>query len=61
VALVIPCHRVVRDDGSLGGYRWGVERKRSLLTQEARATEPGTANGEAAPHPDAAVAAIGTV
>jgi AraC family transcriptional regulator of adaptative response/methylated-DNA-[protein]-cysteine methyltransferase len=59
VALVIPCHRVVRDDGSLGGYRWGVERKRSLLTQEARAAESGAANGEAAPHPDAAVAATG--
>ena len=37
VALVIPCHRVVRDDGSLGGYRWGVERKRSLLEREAQA------------------------
>ena len=34
VALVIPCHRVVRADGDLGGYRWGVERKRSLLKQE---------------------------
>jgi AraC family transcriptional regulator of adaptative response/methylated-DNA-[protein]-cysteine methyltransferase len=60
VALVVPCHRVVREDGSLGGYRWGLERKRSLLTQEARATEPGTANGEAAPLPDAAVAVTGT-
>jgi AraC family transcriptional regulator, regulatory protein of adaptative response / methylated-DNA-[protein]-cysteine methyltransferase len=59
VALVIPCHRVVRDDGSLGGYRWGVERKCSLLTREARATEPGTANSDATPHPDAAVAATG--
>jgi len=34
VALVIPCHRVVREDGSLGGYRWGVERKRELLERE---------------------------
>ena len=33
-ALVIPCHRVVREDGELGGYRWGTERKRSLLTME---------------------------
>ena len=34
VAIVIPCHRVVREDGSLGGYRWGLERKRRLLSRE---------------------------
>jgi AraC family transcriptional regulator, regulatory protein of adaptative response / methylated-DNA-[protein]-cysteine methyltransferase len=34
VAVVIPCHRVVRKDGSLGGFRWGVSRKRDLLYQE---------------------------
>ncbi|HEY6292791.1 MAG TPA: methylated-DNA--[protein]-cysteine S-methyltransferase [Terriglobia bacterium] len=34
VAVVIPCHRVVRQDGSLGGYRWGLDRKRALLEQE---------------------------
>jgi AraC family transcriptional regulator of adaptative response/methylated-DNA-[protein]-cysteine methyltransferase len=34
VALVIPCHRVVREDQSLGGYRWGLERKKKLLDRE---------------------------
>jgi AraC family transcriptional regulator of adaptative response/methylated-DNA-[protein]-cysteine methyltransferase len=37
VALVIPCHRVIREDKSLGGYRWGLERKKRLLETEARA------------------------
>jgi AraC family transcriptional regulator of adaptative response/methylated-DNA-[protein]-cysteine methyltransferase len=37
VALLIPCHRVVRQDGSLGGYRWGLERKRALLNRERQA------------------------
>jgi len=36
VALVIPCHRVVREDKSLGGYRWGLDRKQKLLEQERR-------------------------
>ena len=35
VAIVIPCHRVLRSDGGLGGYRWGVERKKELLQREA--------------------------
>ena len=36
LAVAIPCHRVVRTNGSLSGYRWGVERKRNLLDREAR-------------------------
>jgi AraC family transcriptional regulator of adaptative response/methylated-DNA-[protein]-cysteine methyltransferase len=34
IAVLVPCHRVLRGDGSLGGYRWGLERKRALLDQE---------------------------
>jgi AraC family transcriptional regulator of adaptative response/methylated-DNA-[protein]-cysteine methyltransferase len=39
VALVIPCHRVIREDQTLGGYRWGLARKKKLLAEEKAGTE----------------------
>jgi AraC family transcriptional regulator of adaptative response/methylated-DNA-[protein]-cysteine methyltransferase len=38
IAVLVPCHRVLRSDGGLGGYRWGLERKRALLDRERAAT-----------------------
>lgn len=45
VSVVVPCHRVVRQDGGLGGYRWGLERKRALLEQERRVPQHGARGG----------------
>ncbi|MDH3497979.1 MAG: MGMT family protein, partial [Gemmatimonadota bacterium] len=43
VAYVIPCHRVLRASGALGGYRWGTDRKRVMLAREAvRRTDSAT-------------------
>src|SRR5256885_12179084 len=40
VSVVVPCHRVIRGDGNLAGYRWGIERKQQLLkTEQAEAAE----------------------
>ena len=44
LALAIPCHRVVRSDGGLSGYRWGIERKRRLIDAEARSA--GVSDGD---------------
>jgi AraC family transcriptional regulator of adaptative response/methylated-DNA-[protein]-cysteine methyltransferase len=40
VAVLVPCHRVIRGDGALGGYRWGVARKQRLLDRESSASKP---------------------
>jgi AraC family transcriptional regulator of adaptative response/methylated-DNA-[protein]-cysteine methyltransferase len=39
VAVLVPCHRVIKKDGSISGYRWGVQRKRVLLDRERRSEE----------------------
>ena len=37
IAVLIPCHRAIRADGTLGGFRWGLERKQALLDRERHA------------------------
>jgi AraC family transcriptional regulator of adaptative response/methylated-DNA-[protein]-cysteine methyltransferase len=39
VAILVPCHRVIKKDGSISGYRWGVQRKRALLDRERKPEE----------------------
>src|SRR5262249_39757436 len=47
VALLIPCHRIIRGDGQLGGYRWGLPRKEELLAREKQACQATSVAGEA--------------
>jgi AraC family transcriptional regulator of adaptative response/methylated-DNA-[protein]-cysteine methyltransferase len=42
VSFLIPCHRVIRGDGSIGGYRWGPERKKVMLAWERANAQPGS-------------------
>lgn len=49
VAVVVPCHRVVHQDGSLGGFGWGVARKAALLAREGALDEEGRLRPEAWP------------
>ncbi|MEY4545834.1 MAG: methylated-DNA-[protein]-cysteine S-methyltransferase [Pseudomonadota bacterium] len=52
LAVAVPCHRVVRSDGGLSGYRWGIERKRALLEREQATTaEHSAARAVAEKHP----------
>jgi AraC family transcriptional regulator, regulatory protein of adaptative response / methylated-DNA-[protein]-cysteine methyltransferase len=46
IAVAVPCHRVVRNEGGLSGYRWGVDRKRALLDRESR-ERPGGSSARA--------------
>jgi len=48
LALLVPCHRAVRSDGELAGYRWGIERKRALIAREREAAAAPMASGAAA-------------
>jgi AraC family transcriptional regulator of adaptative response/methylated-DNA-[protein]-cysteine methyltransferase len=44
LALLVPCHRVIREDGDLAGYRWGLERKRALIARERAAAADAAAD-----------------
>ena len=46
LAVLVPCHRVIKKDGSISGYRWGVQRKRELLARERRAKSLPSSEGD---------------
>lgn len=45
IGVLIPCHRVIRGNGELGGYRWGLPRKRALIDAERKARKPKSQSG----------------
>ena len=49
VAVLVPCHRVLRSDGGLGGYRWGLDRKIALLNKEQAAITPALIGNQTRP------------
>ncbi len=51
LAVVVPCHRVIGSDGSLNGFRWGIERKRTLLQRESTATDSAEQQEESSSEP----------
>ena len=48
VSILVPCHRAVREDGGLAGYRWGIERKEALIDREAESAKPRQRKARAA-------------